>query len=198
MNIYIKDRVQAGKLTSWVGFSASIIALLAAFTITVEKLHLLANPDYVTSCSVNAIISCSPVMSSPQAAAFFGIPNPLLGIAGFSVTACIFFLSFFMKIPRFVWVINSVGTALALTFCFWLASQALFVINALCVYCFAVWMMTSLMFWFGLKPLLEETKLSGLQFWVKLGATATIASFLIMIFIAFNDYWMAELGTMFS
>lgn len=191
MTTYLKERVQAGKLTSWLGFSTSIIALLAAFTIMVEKIHLLSNPDYVTSCSVNAIISCSPVMSSPQAAAFFGIPNPLLGIAGFSVTAFIYFMSFFMKLPRFVWVINTVGTGLALIFCFWLANQALFAINAICIYCFIVWMMTSLMFWYSLKPVLQDTRASDLQFWVKLGAMVTMGAFLALIFSAFSDYWLS-------
>lgn len=191
MKIYLTERIQSGKLTSWFGFSASIIALLAAFTIMVEKIHILSDPDYVTSCSVNAIISCSPVMSSPQAAAFFGISNPLLGIAGFSVTASIYFLSFFIKLPRFVWIINTVGTGLALIFCFWLSSQALFVINAICIYCFIVWMMSSLMFWYSLKPVLAGTRASDLQFWMKLGAIGTMGVFLCMIFFAFSDYWLS-------
>lgn len=191
MKTYLNERIQAGKLTSWLGFSGALVALIAAFTIMVEKLHLLSNPGYVTSCSVNAIISCSPVMSSPQAAAFFGIPNPLLGIAGFSVVACIYFLSFFQKLPRFVWVINAVGTGLALIFCFWLATQALYVINAICIYCFVVWIMTTIIFWYSLKPVLEGTRFEDLKFWVKLGAIATIMAFLCMIFFAFSDYWLS-------
>lgn len=191
MKTYLNERIQAGKLTSWLGFSGALVSLIAAFTIMVEKLHLLSNPDYVTSCSVNAVISCSPVMSSPQAAAFFGIPNPLLGIAGFSVVACIYFMSFFLKLPRFVWIINMVGTGLALIFCFWLATQALYVINAICIYCFIVWVMTTVIFWYSLKPVLEGTRFSDLQFWVKLGAVATIMVFLSMIFFAFSDYWLS-------
>lgn len=191
MKTYLSERIQVGQLTSWLGFSGAFIALIAAFTITVEKFHLLVNPNYVTSCSVNAIISCSPVMSSPQAAAFFGIPNPLLGIAGFSVVACIYFMSFFMKLPRFVLVINAVGTGLALIFCFWLAIQALFVINAICVYCFIVWIMTTILFWYGLKPVLEGTRFEDLQFWMKLGTVATVLAFLCMIFFAFSDYWLS-------
>jgi uncharacterized membrane protein len=191
MKTYLNEQIQAGKLTSWLGFSGALVSLIAAFTIMVEKLHLLSNPDYVTSCSVNAVISCSPVMSSPQAAAFFGIPNPLLGIAGFSVVACIYFMSFFLKLPRFVWIINMVGTGLALIFCFWLATQALYVINAICIYCFIVWIMTTVIFWYSLKPVLEGTRFSDLQFWVKLGAVATIMVFLSMIFFAFSDYWLS-------
>lgn len=191
MKTYLNERIQAGKLTSWLGFSGALVALIAAFTIMVEKLHLLSTPGYVTSCSVNAIISCSPVMSSHQAAAFFGIPNPLLGIAGFSVVACVYFMSFFIKLPRFVWVINAIGTGLALIFCFWLATQALYVINAICIYCFIVWIMTTIIFWYSLKPVLEGTRFEDLKFWMKLGAVATVMAFLCMIFFAFSDYWLS-------
>lgn len=193
MKNYLTTLVPVTKLTSWTGFGAALVALISAFTIMVEKVHLLANSDYVTSCSVNAIISCSPVMSSPQASVFFGVPNPLLGIAGFSVVACLFFVSLFVKLPRFVWVINMVGSALALIFCFWLASQALYVINAICIYCFIVWIMMSVLFWFGVKPLLERTQAHDLQFWLKLGVIVTILVFLVMIFFAFSDYWMSLL-----
>lgn len=191
MNSFLLTRIQAARSTSWVGLISALVALVAAFTIMVEKIHLLANPDYVTSCSLNAIVSCSPVMSSPQASAFFGIPNPLLGIAGFSVVACLYFVSFFTKLPRFIWLINGVGTLLALVFCFWLAGEALYAINALCLYCFIVWLTTSLLFWFSLKPVVADTAADELQFWVKLGAIVTIGVFVFMVFFAFSDYWLS-------
>lgn len=194
MKTYLTTLTPVSKLTSWTGLITSLIALVAAFTIMVEKIHLLANPDYVTSCSVNAIISCSPVMSSPQASVFFGMPNPLLGIAGFSVVACLYFVSFFVRLPRFVWVINTVGSLLALIFCFWLATEALYVINAICIYCFIVWIMMSVLFWFGVKPLVEGTRAHELQFWVKIGVIATILIFLGMIYFAFSDYWISFLS----
>ena len=122
---------------------------------------------------------------------FFGIPNPLLGIAGFSVVACIFFVSFFVRLPRFVWVLNTLGVLLALVFCFWLATQALYSINAICIYCFVVWIMTSVLFWFGLKPLLKGTRFEDWQMWVPLGLFGTVAAFLVMIFSAFTDYWLS-------
>jgi uncharacterized membrane protein len=36
------------------------------------------------SCSINPILSCGSVMTTPEAEAF-GIPNLLIGIAGFAV-----------------------------------------------------------------------------------------------------------------
>lgn len=193
MKTYLTDKVHISTLTSALGLVAAFIGFLASMIITVEKSILAENPDYVPSCSLNQVISCSPVMSSPQATFFGDIPNPLLGISGFSIVAFLFFISFFVKLPRFVWVINSIGTVLALVFCFWLATQALYVINAICVYCFIVWMMTSVLAWLSLKPLLEDTKLHDFQFWIKLGMIITLSVFLIMIFFAFQEYWMSLL-----
>ena len=58
--------------------------LAAAITLTIEKIEILINPDYVPSCSINPVLSCGSVMITPQAEAF-GFPNPLIGIVSFTV-----------------------------------------------------------------------------------------------------------------
>ena len=63
---------------------AGIVGLAAAITLTVEKIEILINPDYVPSCSINPVLSCGSVMITPQASAF-GFPNPLIGIVSFTV-----------------------------------------------------------------------------------------------------------------
>lgn len=62
---------------------AGALGLTASLVLTIEKFSLLADPTYRPSCSINPVISCGSVMSSPQAEAF--VPNPLLGIIGFTV-----------------------------------------------------------------------------------------------------------------
>ncbi len=57
---------------------AGALGLTASLVLTIEKFSLLADPTYRPSCSINPVISCGSVMSSPQAEAF-GFPNPLLG-----------------------------------------------------------------------------------------------------------------------
>jgi uncharacterized membrane protein len=69
---------------AWLLTVASAIGLIAAFVLTVEKIALLKDPNYIPSCSINPILSCGSVMTKPQAEVF-GFPNSLLGIAGFSV-----------------------------------------------------------------------------------------------------------------
>src|SRR5687768_7389479 len=63
---------------------AGVLGLAAAVTLTVEKIEILINPDYVPSCSINPVLSCGSVMITPQASVF-GFPNSLIGIVAFTV-----------------------------------------------------------------------------------------------------------------
>ena len=63
---------------------AGVVGLAAALTLTIEKIEILINPDYVPSCSINPVLSCGSVMVTPQASAF-GFPNPLIGIVSFTI-----------------------------------------------------------------------------------------------------------------
>lgn len=65
-----------------------LIGLAAAVGLLVEKIALLENSDYIPTCNVNPVLSCGSVMTTPQAEAF-GVPNPIIGIAGFAVVAAI-------------------------------------------------------------------------------------------------------------
>lgn len=127
---------------------AGLVGFAAAFVLTVEKFLLLTNPFYVPSCTVNATVSCGPVMSSPQAE-LFGFPNPLLGIAGFAVVAATgAALLAGGRLAGWYWAGLQVGISLAVMFVAWLISQSLFVIGALCPYCMIVWAVTLTAFWY--------------------------------------------------
>lgn len=58
--------------------------LLAAWVITIDKFKLLEDPSFTPGCSLNPVVACGNIMKSEQAAAF-GFPNPMLGIATYSV-----------------------------------------------------------------------------------------------------------------
>ena len=82
---------------------AGVVGLAAAATLTVEKLRILENPDYVPSCSINPVLSCGSVMVTPQAAAF-GFPNPLIGIVSFTVVVVTGVLALGrVALPRWYW-----------------------------------------------------------------------------------------------
>ena len=125
-----------------------LVGFAAAFVLTVEKFWLLTNPFYVPSCTVNDVVSCGPVMSSPQAE-LFGFPNPLLGIAGFAVVAATgAALLGGARLAGWYWAGLQVGVTAAAVFVSWLVVQSLFVIGALCPYCMVVWAVTYTLFWY--------------------------------------------------
>jgi uncharacterized membrane protein len=114
-----------------------LVGFTAAFVLTVEKFWLLTNPFYMPSCTVNATVSCGPVMTSP------------LGIAGFAVVATTgAALLAGGRLAGWYWAGLQAGSSLAVVFVAWLISQSLFVIGALCPYCIVVWAVTLTVFWY--------------------------------------------------
>ncbi|MCM0620212.1 vitamin K epoxide reductase family protein [Nocardioides bruguierae] len=118
------------------------LGLLAAFTLAVEKVETLLDPNYVPSCNFNPVLSCGSVMSTDQAA-LFGFPNPFLGILGFSVVVTVgVVLASGVRLPVWIHWGLALGCTAGLVFIHWLAWQSLYDIKALCPYCMVVWTVT--------------------------------------------------------
>lgn len=127
---------------------AGLLGFAAAFVLAVEKYWLLTNPFYTPSCSINATVSCGPVMSSAQAAVF-GFPNPYLGIAGFAVVAATgAMLLSGGRLSGWYAAGLQVGVLAGTAFVGWLMWQSLVVIEALCPYCMAAWVATFTALWY--------------------------------------------------
>ncbi|OAN30573.1 vitamin K epoxide reductase family protein [Mycolicibacterium iranicum] len=121
---------------------AGVVGLAAALTLTIEKIELLINPDYIPSCSINPVLSCGSVMITPQAS-LFGFPNPLIGIVSFTVVVVTGALALAkVNLPRWYWAGLAAGTLLGAVFVHWLIFQSLYRIGALCPYCMVVWAVT--------------------------------------------------------
>jgi len=119
------------------------VGLLAAFTLTVDRIRLLEDPSYTPSCNFNPVLSCGSVMVTDQAAVL-GFPNPLLGILGFSVVMTLgVVLATGARVPA--WVLGGLAAVslVAWGFVHWLAFESLYSINALCPWCLAVWAVTA-------------------------------------------------------
>lgn len=171
-----------------------LIGLIAAVTLLVEKIALLENPDYIPSCNVSPVLSCGSVMTTPQAEAF-GIPNPILGIAGFAIIAAIgAALLAGARFASWFWTGVQIGVTFAVVFVHWLIYHSLYVIGALCPYCMIVWAVTIPVFWHittrNLRAIDTGRRASGLVIEYR-GAILT-AWFLIIIALMaarFWDYW---------
>ena len=187
----------------WLFLVGGLVGLLCAVVLLVEKIELLKNPDYVPSCSINPILSCGSVMVTPQADAF-GIPNPLIGVAGFAALAMLgAVLVSATSLRAWLWVANQAAVSLAVVFIHWLIFQSLYVIGALCPYCMIVWVVTIAVFW--------HTTIHPLQRWRATTArhvpgvvamlieyraavlTAWYLVIIVLIAIRFWDYWVTLL-----
>lgn len=151
------------KKINWIAYLlclTGLIGFIFSFIITVEKIAVLNDANYVPPCSINPLISCGTVMKSPQSA-IFGFPNPLLGIAGFAIVTTIgFALLAGANFRRWFWVCTQIGVFLAATFIYWLFYQSVFVIGALCPYCMVVWTVTIPLFLYTLVYNVKEKHLS--------------------------------------
>ncbi|MCG7308019.1 MULTISPECIES: vitamin K epoxide reductase family protein [Brachybacterium] len=179
------------------------IGLVMAVVLLVEKIALIEDPAYVPSCSLDPVLSCGSVMETPQASAF-AIPNPILGIAGFSAVLTLgLAILAGARTAHWMSVLIQIGVTFAVLFVHWLIGQSLYEIGALCPYCMIVWAVTIPLFWF--------TTLHHLRRWTRDSGPAThravtllhefrlpmvVAWYLViltLIAVRFWDYWSALL-----
>lgn len=151
---------------------AGIVGLLASFVLTYDKIQYLKNPSYVPSCNINPIISCGSVMKTEQAD-LLGLPNTVFGIAGFSA---LLFLGLMLasgsKLHKNLWRLVNAATLVGFSFFIYLFFEGVYRINAICPYCFAVWLV--------MPPVLLYTTLYNLEAGnIKLGAGGKTKDFLV-------------------
>jgi uncharacterized membrane protein len=130
---------------------SSLVALLVSFILSADILQLARHPESKLNCDINAVLSCSTVSQSWQSEILHGanwsIPNAFLGIAAESVfiTICVIGLTG-TKLPNWFNRATWWGSLAALTYAYWLFSQSLFVIKALCPWCLVLMFSTTIQF----------------------------------------------------
>lgn len=185
-----------GRGAAWFLALGGAAGLTAALVLTVEKFALLADPNYVPSCSINPVLSCGSVMITPQAAAF-GFPNPLIGIVAFTIVVTTGVLTLGgVALPRWYWVSLLAGTTLGVVFIQWLIFQSLYRIGALCPYCMVVWAVTVPIFAIVTRTALghaPNVAVRSVINWRWTIVALWFALVFVLVFIRFEDYWMTIL-----
>lgn len=186
-------RPAVGRLSAvWV-LIAGLVGLAAALVLTYEKIELLINPDYVPSCSINPVLSCGSVMSTPQAS-LFGFPNPMIGIVAFTVVVVTGVLAVAgVSLPRWYWVLLAAGTLLGAVFVHWLIFESLYRIGALCPYCMGVWTVTIpllvVVSAIALRPLHTNPVARTVHQWRWSLVALWFTALVLLIMVRFWDYW---------
>lgn len=147
-NTAAPERTFLDRVTGWVLLVGGGVGALAAFALILDRIALLEDPEFVPACSIDPILSCGSIMSSPQSEVF-GFPNPLIGLLAFPVVATFgAVLVGGTVLPRWMWLGLQAGATAGVLFVHWLIAQSLYVIGALCPYCMAVWAVTITVFWY--------------------------------------------------
>lgn len=187
--------VTVHRLSAWWVLIAGIVGLIAAMDLTIEKIILLTDPEYVPSCSINPILSCGSVMSTEQASAF-GFPNSLIGVAGFTVVVVSGVLAVArVPLPRWYWSGLAAGVLLGATFVHWLIYQSVYRIEALCPYCMVVWSVTIPLLVVTTSIALRGTSLRGsalvrvVYTWRWSLVALWFTAVFLIILVHFWDYW---------
>ncbi len=130
----------------------AVIGFVASFVLTLEKIAIIKNPQHHLSCSINPLLSCGPIITSPQASAF-GFPNPIIGLFAFSVLICVAITmmagAVVDKTKQWYWRLFVAGHLFGLGFVLWLIHEAVFELKALCIYCMVAWAVTFALNWYG-------------------------------------------------
>ena len=121
---------------------AGVIGWWAAFQLTVEKFHLLADPDAIASCDLSPLVQCTANLDSWQGSVF-GFPNPILGLSGWiaPIVVGVAILAG-ARFARWFWWLFELGMLFAFSFVIWLISQSIFELGTLCPWCMVTWVVT--------------------------------------------------------
>lgn len=135
------------------------LGLISAFVLSIEKLHLLENPDAILSCSFNLVVNCATVMQTPQASVF-GFPNSYIGLMGYPIVITLAVAGLLgTRFPKKFMYLAQIGFGLGLIFAYWLFFQSVFVIEVLCPWCLLVTLATTIIFEALLRFNLRENNL---------------------------------------
>jgi uncharacterized membrane protein len=191
-----KTRINLDKAYPWILTVCASIGLLAAFVLTLEKIALLKDPGHHLSCSLNPVLSCGSIIGSPEASAF-GFPNTLIGLASFAVVVTIGIgILAGASYKRWFWRGLQAGTIFGILFVHWLASESLYEIGALCIYCMVVWSITWPIFWYTTLYNLRNghiptpNRLKGLvDFAQRHHADILVAWYVLIIGLILQNFW---------
>ncbi|MGN7155451.1 vitamin K epoxide reductase family protein [Dietzia cercidiphylli] len=174
----------------------SVIALVASFQLSLDKIRLLENPDYMPACNFSILMSCKSVINSEQGSVF-GFPNPFIGLVGYAVLIAIGVAAASgVRFPRWYWVGALLGLTFAAGMVHWLAYQSIFSIQVLCPWCMVVWAVTIPMFWYTLLHVLAKLTGAGwvraLQRWHLVPVVVWFLAMAAIILWAFWDFYWAD------
>lgn len=184
------------KYYPYILIAGGIIGIGAAFYLSMEKIHLLENPNAQLICNLNPLLSCGSVILSKQAAAF-GFPNPYLGLAAYAVLVTVGMAMLAgATFKRWFWLGLQVGATFGVLFVHWLFYNSVYVIGKLCLFCMAVWVVTITIFWYTTLQNIDSGVIKVPSKWQKWATFAKnnhfnilVVWFLVLTVLTVSHFW---------
>jgi len=189
-------KILSPKWFSYLLIFVGIVGIVASLVLTLDKIQVIKNPNYVPSCNINPIFSCGSVMKTKQAE-IGGVPNTIVGLIAFPVLITIGAVMLFgARMNKRFWQLFQVGALMGLEGIIYLFYQGVYRINALCIYCLSVWIVVLALNWYTLLWNLSENfivlpkKIAGFKNWaIAHHADVLVTIYLILIFAILNHFW---------
>lgn len=184
------------KWFTWLIIFVSIVGIVASLVLTLDKIQVIKDPSYVPSCNINPIFSCGSVMKTQQAE-IFGVPNTIFGLIAFSALLTVGVVKLFgARMNKRFWQLFQAVALAGLASVIYLFFQGVYRINALCIYCLAVWIVVLALNWYTLLWNLSENfivlpkKIAGFKNWaIAHHADVLVTIYLLLIFAILNHFW---------
>ncbi len=126
--------------------ASSLLSLYASFVLSIDALRLAEDPTLELGCDINTVISCGTVAQTWQAQ-LLGFPNAYLGLVAEPVIITIAVASLGgVRFPRWFMLAAQLVYLIGLGFAYWLFTQSMFVIGALCPWCLVITVSTTAVF----------------------------------------------------
>ncbi len=143
-----KKQITLQQTLPYIFIIAGIVGCIAAFALTYDKIQVLKSSSYIPSCNINPILSCGSVMKTEQAS-LLGVPNTIFGLMGFTALIVVgAVLATGSKLRKELWLIINAAALAGFGFFVYLFFQGVYRINAVCPFCFAVWMVVPPVLWY--------------------------------------------------
>lgn len=189
-------RLTLPKTLPYILIIAGIIGCAASFVLTYDKIQVLSSTSYQPSCNINPVLSCGSVMKTEQAS-LLGVPNTIFGLMAYSMLLTFgVLLASGVKVKRWIWLTAQLAAAVGVIFMHYLFFQGVYRINAICPWCFVVWMITIPVFWYitvynlSAKNIALPAAVEPLSKFVqKYHADVLVVWYLIIFGILIKQFW---------
>jgi uncharacterized membrane protein len=171
---------------------------IAAFTLSVDKIYILMNPNESLPCNVNQIFNCGTVMRSAYASVY-GIPWSFFGVAGYPAVGLFgLFMLERSKISRWLAVLVTLGSFVAFTLSSYFIWLSAYVIGVFCPWCLLSAISSTAAFFLILTLNLKENNYNlpenrAIYFQKKIKAgwnvLLTVIWYLGMVAFAYFPFW---------